>query len=266
MFKRTLALALFLSTAAHGADILESSIVENAPSDWSGLQLSVFGGAFHSTGEARLGEFAGGLIQLDVSNGLFPRSIDDDEYDFSGGIGIGYDHQFGNWIGGLAIDGSFASLDIEHRFSRVDPNPAAPFTGVITNTSYQTEIDWFATARVRLGYAFNDDLMFYGTGGFAMGDVTNHFAINIPELPVGSGVPFNLPGETHSGTETGFVIGVGLEKKLTENLRLTFSLEYVDLGDVNVRAVDPVNFPGQELNYRFENEFATAKVGLTFSF
>ncbi|MGI9354651.1 MAG: outer membrane protein [Rhizobiaceae bacterium] len=273
MFKRTMALALLLSTSAHAADLVEAPVIEdetpvieNVSMDWSGLRVGVFGGGIHSTGEAELGEIAGVLIPLDVGNGLFPRSIDDDEFGFTGGIGLGYDQQLGNWIGGVEVDGSLTSLNVEHRFSRIDPNPAFPFTGVTTNTTYQTDIDWLATARLRLGYVVSDNLMFYGTGGLAIGEVTNRFRLSIPDFPVAAGGPYTSPDWNESGTETGFVIGAGVEKKLSENLRLTFSIQYVDLGDVNVEGTDPAAFPGEEINYRFDNVFTTAKIGLTFSF
>ncbi len=142
MFKRTLALALFLSPMAQAADIVEAPIiedetpiVENVQFDWSGLRVGIFGGMAHSDGRAEMGEIAGVLIPLDVGNGLFPRSIDADEYDVTGGISVGYDQQIGNWVGGVTIDGALTPLQSESRFSRIDPNPAFPFTGVTTNTN-----------------------------------------------------------------------------------------------------------------------------------
>ncbi len=266
MFKRTLALALFLTTAAQAADLVEAPAFEPAEADWSGLQLSVFGSVTHTDGRAELGEFSGVLIPLDVGNGLFPRSIEDDHYRFSGGLGAGYDQQFGNWVGGIAIEGSINPLDVTNRFSRIDPNPNFPFTGVTTNTSYRTNIDWLASAKLRLGYVLANDFMIFGTGGVAIGDVTNRLRLTIPDLPAVAGGPFVSPDWNSSGTETGFVIGAGVEKRLSKNLKLTFSVEYTDLSDVNVEGTDPATFPGEEINYVFDNAFTTAKIGLTYSF
>ena len=266
MFKRTLALALLLSTSVNAADILEDAANDAASTDWSGLKISIFGGLAHSTAGSNLADFSGNLIPLDVGNGLFPHSIDDDQFRLSGGIGVGYDQQFGNWVGGISVDGSLTSLRAEHRFSQIDPNPNPLFNGVSTNTTYQTDIDWYATAQLRLGYLFNEDTLFYGTGGVAIGDVTNRFSLAI--LPNGAGQfgPYSSPDWGTSGTETGFVIGAGVERKLTENLSLTFNVEYVDLADVNIKATDPPVFGAEEINYRFKNTFTTAKIGLKLSF
>ncbi len=266
MFKRTLAFALFLTTAANAADLVETPAFESTAADWSGLQLSVFGAATHTRNEAGIGEVAGVLIPLDASVGLFPQTIDDDHARLTAGIGVGYDHQFGSWVGGIAIDGSINPVDGTNRFSRIDPNPNFPFTGVTTNTSYRTDVDWLASAKLRLGYVISEDFMVYGTGGLAVGDVTNRLRLTIPDFPAVAGGPYTSPDWNSSGTETGFVVGVGVEKRLSSNLKLTFSLEYTDLSDVNVEGTDPASFPGEELNYIFDNAFTTAKVGLTFSF
>jgi outer membrane immunogenic protein len=72
---------------------------------------------------------------------------------------------------------------------------------------------WFGTLRGRLGYAFNNILV-YGTGGFAFGD---------GRVEVGS--------LSESRTHFGWTAGVGLEVGLTTNLSARVEYLFIDLTD-----------------------------------
>ena len=56
-------------------------------------------------------------------------------------------------------------------------------------TDYRAKIDWFGTARARLGFLVNDQLLVYGTGGLAYGKVALSGNVNVsaacrPQLPL----------------------------------------------------------------------------------
>ena len=72
---------------------------------------------------------------------------------------------------------------------------------------------WFGTARARVGYAWNNVLL-YGTGGFAYGNV---------EL--------NSLGVSQTRTHYGWALGAGLEVGLTPNWTAKVEYLYFDLAD-----------------------------------
>jgi len=265
MFKHLLAISFLASTPAFSADLLMSEEPTFAQpsevsfSDWSGLRLSLSGGGGLTRGRAERGDIDGVLIPYDVSNGLFPDDIEGSDVGLVGTIGVGYDIQSGNWVGGIALDASISTVEGRNNFERVDPNPSAPFAGVHTITDYHTDLEHLGTARLRVGYSFGNTLL-VGTAGIAAGSVSNKLALTIPELAYAS------PEWSESSTEIGFVVGASVERKLTENIILSLGVQYVDLGDVTVNAADPVTFPGERFAYKFDNTFATTKVGLHYKF
>ncbi|WP_424930250.1 outer membrane protein [Amaricoccus tamworthensis] len=259
MFIRTVAAALLVTTPALAADDTASSM-GRAPTTWSGLYGGVTAGALKSDGEASLGDYEGDLITLDVSNGLFPDSIDGSDTSLIGGVTIGYNHQINDaWVAGVELDLSFGNSDIEHGFARVDPNPDPIFNGVNTVTGYRTELDGLATARVRLGYSFGDTLA-YATGGIAAGRVTNSFSLEMTELG------YTSPDWNTSGTRFGYVLGAGVEHRMTEAVSIKAEILSYDLKDATVHATDPTNFPGQAIDYEFDNAGVIGRIGLNFRF
>lgn len=271
MLKKTLISVLLMTTPAMSADIIhtqpsndvvyepQTHVEKAAPISWTGLRLGIHGGMTHGSADAMLGDTQGDLISLDVYNGLFPDRMSADNTSFAGGVDAGFDYQMGDFVVGIAGDYTFTNVDADLSFSRTDPNPNPPFTGVSTNTNYQTRVDTIATARLRLGYAVDDTLM-YVTGGIAAAEVENRFELSIPELA------YTSPDWSKKGTQTGYVIGAGVEHRIDENWRVSFEVQHIDLGNVNVKAVDEANFPGQEINYEFENKFLLARLGLSYAF
>jgi outer membrane immunogenic protein len=93
---------------------------------------------------------------------------------------------------------------------------------------------WLASARARVGYAWNK-WMVYGTGGAAWTDTS----YNMTYTPAGVFVPPIIPSNTSfSQSKTGFVVGLGAEYMLTRNWLMR--LEYLYYG-----------FNGISGNFRF---------------
>ena len=138
----------------------------------------------------------GGLARVkDTANG------------FIGGGQIGYNYQLDpHWVVGAEADLQYAGLDSKKTFIG-DRN--IPVT-------VKTELDWFGTARVRAGYAF-DNVLVYGTGGLAYGKVKSKV----------STAGTNLSG---SDTKFGWALGAGAEYALTQNWTIRAEYLYVDLG------------------------------------
>jgi len=112
----------------------------------------------------------------------------------AGGVQGGYNWQTGQFVFGAEADitGSGAS------------DTFAP---------WKFSNRWFGTLRGRIGYAFNNILL-YGTGGFAVGDGRAE-----------------LGALSESKTHFGWTAGVGLEVGLTSNLSARIEYLFVDLAD-----------------------------------
>lgn len=97
---------------------------------------------------------------------------------------------------------------------------------------------WFGTARGRIGYAFNNVLL-YGTGGLAFGEVKGQWF-----------------GLTESHTVAGWTVGVGAEVMLNRNWSAKIEYLYVDLSNQNFSLTRTSN--GYEFN--------TLRVGVNYRF
>ena len=265
MIRISLMLGLLGVMPAYAADNVSptndrgTSLMESGQLNWTGLRLGIFGGISSSSGEAKRGAFEGALIPLDVTNGLFPSAISEMKSSLNGGVSVGYDFQRGNFLAGLEADFTIQDLRLSHQFSRVDPNPAAPFTGIDTNTTYQTQFGNLATLRARAGFTAGKILL-YATAGIAAGRVTNRFKLDLPDLG------YSSPDWSKSGTRNGYTVGAGLEYNINSNVSMKLEGLYLDLSDTTIKAVDSVTFPGETISYRFKNDVLLGKIGLNFKF
>lgn len=269
-FSIALAGLIGVTTSASAADMSDYAPF-NAPSEptiWTGFYAGVSLGGAHSDGEAERGYYTGEPLTTDVGNGLFPGDIDGDEWGVIGGVQVGYNHQFGNFVAGAEADFSFTDLNILNRYQRIDPSPTFPYTGTDTRTSYSTDIENLGTVRARFGYASGPTLA-YVSGGLAYGKVTNKFNLDLTfPLLNGAEYPRDLGGIGRWSEEdwsAGYAIGGGVEHKFTEAFSLKAELFYVDLEDTKIKVTDPV-FPGNQIDYHFDNDLVIGRIGLNYAF
>ncbi|MFZ1109173.1 MAG: outer membrane protein [Rhodomicrobium sp.] len=156
-----------------------------------------------------------------------------------GGGQIGY-----NWQGWVHPNLVFG---IEADFQGADIKASASPYGAITE---QGSLDWFGTVRGRLGYA-TERTLFYFTGGFAYGG-----------LKLGG---TNVAGTTfnYDDTATGYVLGGGIEYKISPAWSLKAEYQYLDLGkrepvDASGKTPDLVSYTDEALH--------TVRVGLNYHF
>jgi len=129
-----------------------------------------------------------------------------------GGIQIGYGMHSGILYAGLETDIQGAAL-----------RGSAAMPGLLTVNG---NMDWFGTVRARLGLVLFNDLLVYGTGGFAYGNVSDSFSFS------------GGPSATGGATQTGWVVGAGVEHALAPGWTIKAEYLRVDLGTVT--ATDPV--------------------------
>jgi outer membrane immunogenic protein len=176
--------------------------------DWTGFYVGVNAG--YGWGTSR-DDFGTELDRFKVNGGLV------------GGT-VGYNYQIGHAV--LGIEGDMDWQDVKG-------------SGACIGGVCQTKSRWLATARGRLGYAF-DRFMVYGTGGAAFADLQT----NVP----GVGVTSN--------TRTGWTVGGGAEYAFAPNWSLKAEYLFADLGKFNCVACGAnvkfnENIVRAGLNYKF---------------
>jgi len=147
-----------------------------------------------------------------------------------GGAHAGYNWQSGATVFGFETDFSGTNLNTSMQAPLVGGGLVVPPPG---GTSTSATINWFGTARGRLGVT-SGPLLFYVTGGFAYGnvDLSSH-------VQTDGGVPLN---SAVSSLKTGWVAGGGIGYTLRTDLFLTLGYQYVDLGTLSLMAKQPSGF------------------------
>jgi outer membrane immunogenic protein len=147
----------------------------------------------------------------------------------TGGAETGYNWQWGNVVAGVEGDVNFLKNNAQLPAVLLPP-PSAPGTSL----SQTAQLSWLVTARPRLGYAW-DNWLVYVTGGWAIGKVT--FTDGV--VPT-AGAPV---GTSTSRTKNGWTAGGGVEYGLIGGWSAKLEYLYTNLGSVDI-LFGPVAVPG----------------------
>ncbi len=191
-FVWAVAAAALLATPAAAADlprrqaVPDTVFVPAAPAGvWTGFYVGAHLGAGFSSNFRNNAGYA-----LGSASGFF------------GGLQAGYDYQINRVVLGVAGDISYGNI------SRRSVSAAPAF-------DVRASENWHGSLRARLGYAVQDNLLLYATGGLALGTV------NARQL-----VPAVV---SQSQTLTGWTLGAGGEYKFTPNWSALLEYRYTDL-------------------------------------
>ena len=139
-----------------------------------------------------------------------------DSSGFVGGVQAGANWQSGRVVGGLEID--LSGSDIKGSTS------SSTSAGGITRQGSQSDkLDWFGSARARLGYLVTPDVLLYGTGGPGWARMVSD------QEGVTTFVGFPTPNTTSAVTPSwmfGWVAGLGVEARIA-NTNWLARLEYL---------------------------------------
>jgi outer membrane immunogenic protein len=216
---------LALSAApAFAADAVVSETTPLAVYDWSGLYVGLQGG--YLKGEA----------SHSFSNGA--PSDDSDPDGFIGGVHAGYNWQSGTFVYG--VEGDFEGGDVKGSYDH-------PAGGSSVGTS---ELNWQGSVRARLGYAF-DNALVYVTGGWAIADFD--FGGGPSPLPASGG---------YSDTLNGWTVGVGGEWAFDRNWTARLEYRYTDFGQASGNLAP--GFPGVEMPVDVRTH--AVRIGFSYKF
>lgn len=138
---------------------------------WTGAYAGLNAGyAFDANTSYAISSTAIGNVDA-IATGTRPGAFATRSNGFTGGGQIGYNHQFGNALG-FAGGGLVAGLEADAAYT--DLSRGGDFIGPLgrRETTFQSRTDFVGTVRGRLGVAFGN-LLVFGSGGFAYGDVND---------------------------------------------------------------------------------------------
>lgn len=171
------------------------------------------------------GLYIGGHVGADFGGADADKSVSP-----TGGLHVGYNWQWNNVVAGLEVDASAKSLEASRNYGG----------GVRTEASQ----DWASSMRLRLGYAF-DNTLIYATGGYAIGNFD---------------VGLRQPGVAYKSNDTlnGYVVGAGVEMKFAPNW--SGRVEGLYYGFAEKTYAFPTGTVKTDVDY------ATVRAGLTYHF
>ncbi|WP_321502191.1 outer membrane protein [Breoghania sp.] len=179
---------------------------------------------FYWTGFYFGGTLGYGWGQRDA-RGAGAGSFDLDSAGVNAGVHAGYNHMMApNFLIGLEADLSYS-----------DQSKRGAPGGVATRASS----NWISTYRARAGYVM-DNVMIYGTGGFAMAD----------RKWSGAG--------SDSNVDFGWTLGGGVETMLSPNMTARAEYLYADFGK------ETFNFGGTSVRSDFDEHIG--RVGVSYKF
>ncbi|MGP0091064.1 MAG: outer membrane protein [Xanthobacteraceae bacterium] len=133
-----------------------------------------------------------------------------------GGGQAGYNWQTGKWVWGLEADLQASGHQGSATFAC---GAACPLPG--TTATIDEKLEWFGTARARLGYTVTPTVLVYATGGLAYGEISMN--------GLGSPTPNTLSVST---LRAGWTVGGGIEAALGRGWTGKIEYLYMDLGSV----------------------------------
>ena len=150
---------------------------------------------------------------------------------------------------GLEGDIQFSN---ERKSGDVCTVPDVPAGSTVFTRDYK--LDWFGTARGRIGFLPAERILLYATGGLAYGN----FSGSSWTLPMNIG--------TWSKLNAGWTVGAGVESALGANWSVKFEYLYMDLGNVGGSYCGPVGSETSEVRFNTKFTDNIVRVGLNYKF
>jgi outer membrane immunogenic protein len=263
--RKTLGVALLAAAASLGA--MPASA---APPvfDWSGLYFGAQGGlatpTFSATGEASSGSL-GSMTDTQSYGGPSAGEVGvfaGFNFQNAGGLVFGAEADF-NWVKLAGTSGPLFDLTL----------PAGTCTSGVSSSyicigPVSTAVNWYGTVRGTIGQSFGQ-LLLYGTGGLAYGQVTSSvtgvwkIATVVPSDPF-----FDVES---TAVRFGWVAGFGAALALNNYVTVKFEGLHVDLGHRTIASgsgtVEPVpdTFVPYAASVKDRAAFNTLRIGLAIN-
>jgi opacity protein-like surface antigen len=172
------------------------------------------------------------------------------------GVRAGNNWQNGSFVFGLETDAQVTTLN--SRFNTTLTATSIPPIATPPTAIANGEVEWYGTARARLGWAPGPVLL-YATGGLAYGTVDLNSTLTGPTAVLGSQI---------SESRIGWVAGGGIEYLVRPNVILSAAYQYVDLGTASFTTTMPtIPAPGFLSQSGTDHaHFQVATIGISWLF
>jgi outer membrane immunogenic protein len=278
--------ALFAFAAGVLAVVGPACAAEDFPTDWTGFYL---GG--HVGGGWGNEQSQGTVLGIDTNSSWVPNGdwlLSELNNDASlsgvfGGVQVGYNYQLpSDWllgfetdfdasgIGGSSVDCMPTITDSQNLFPPGTVGGCGGFNG---------KLDYFGTVRGRIGYVCNENLLMYGTGGWAFGQTTND---GYPICAAGPTTETMCPGpglgpvtgnDFHrSDMFGGWSAGAGVEWEFRPQWTLRLEYLHLQFDGINSQFATPGSAPDvpaywiDYFDYRTNVGVNLVRVGLNYMF
>jgi outer membrane immunogenic protein len=233
---------------------------------WDKFYIGLNGG--YSWGRSdTAGTFYHGVTGVQLAPTQF-GTINLDGWVFGGQVGKNW--QFGKWVVGLEADGQWTDERGGRGFTCPTPINAGPCNlvtfgpgfGVSPTSTFDQEISWFATFRPRAGVLLTPTALLYATGGLAVAGIKTDGVI-AAFTPLGA--PTSVAW-SHDQTRVGWVVGAGLEARLTGNWTGKIEGLYMDYGTVSGSATLLTSNPPLRFDYSSRITDVVVRAGINYHF
>jgi outer membrane immunogenic protein len=244
-----------------------------APFSWTGFYAGVVGGYSWRDPSIVIGGNAAATTGF-LAPGFVPGAIPVDPKGALGGLQAGYNYQSGPAIFGFETDFSYTNI---HDGRSIGGLPRILISGGKTTTllfksSGDQKLDWFGTARGRLGFTPSNGLLVFASGGLAYGHAKlNSSVLNTSGTELNGGVTTILDPCTSicaSGSTNrwlvGWAAGAGAEYAFSRSWSAKLEYLFYDLGDLSVSFSDPAGAPVFNASTHFKGNIVRA--GLSYKF
>lgn len=198
---------------------------------WTGFYVGVNGGGGYNRAD---------FTSVNVGGGFYfpgsPNFFDSNNLSATAGALAGYSWQNGNLVFGLEADMSW-----------IDGSASTTLPGGFHTAS--TSMNWYSTARVRVGFATGSPFLVYVTGGVAISDISNS-ARN-----TASTQSFNS-----SDVRVAPVFGAGFEFKVAQNVNFRVEGLFSSFGNRSVTIDD-----GGTYKTNFNNKLSVVRGAVTWA-
>jgi outer membrane immunogenic protein len=246
----TLCLITALSPAVWAADL------DPVTFDWSGVYLGLSAGGAWNDSEVRSRVES---VELgDIVAGDLSDRLGADDFDFTGGALLGVNWQYESLVLGLETDINYTGFSqSKQRDILIDGGGNVDLP---VSTGLKFESNWYGTIRARAGFAA-DNLLFYGTGGLAYGQVKASGYIDSDGVD-GVGTWQGSVDDINWG----WTLGAGMEYAFDDSWLVGAEYLFTDLGTASWRYNNDSELPDTNARGEADVQFNTFRMTVKYKF
>jgi outer membrane immunogenic protein len=262
-----------ISSSASAADLAPApmpAVYAKAPmvspaTNWSGFYAGANVGYGWGNGDMSL---ADATNTLSAESG-FPKTSQSIGNRANGAIGggqIGYIWQMGSFVTGLEADIQGAGIRATASSPVVSTFDLTFVPGSFARGTSEQKLSWFGTVRGRVGVTATPNVLVFGTGGLAYGNVRSSGNAIIGD---GIGPTDDNPAQINQ-TEIGWAAGAGAEWMFARNWSAKVEYLHVDLGTSSAVGFEreggvPAGTP-DAVGYTWHHRFDIVRAGVNYHF